>query len=471
MKNNWTKMLTIFLVALIGVNLTILPTTALATGAGTVDASSSTTDDGTVESFSTQISENIGLGVDAAMAIDSETGQILFDQNGATLHGIASLTKLISLFVVYDEIAAGNLTLDTKIPVSAEVAALSTTAGLSNVPLVESTDYYTVDNLIDAAIIGSGNAAVVAMAEYISGSELAFVEKMGEKLNALGIKDFELYTASGLAGAWLTTTDGSASPYTMDQENSMQARDILFVAREIVNQYPDVLERSNITSKTFNVTDTETVTLENTNLFLPGNTYERSDVSGLKTGTETLAGRCIIIMSQIDGHDVMLVTLGADSEAQRYEDTGNLLTALQENLAWTTLYGEGATWLNAEDTTIYQGAVEGVDLQYAKTNAMFLPVDYDLDSHLVSTYDAAFQYDAEGKLSLSAPLSVDESINTFNTTVDFDETLFNQLDLSNAIVPAENVEKVSIVVQVARIMEDLFSGWMSDLQGIMGGSN
>lgn len=454
MKKKLTKVFITALVSLLGFNLAQAPMS--------VSATENTS--GTVAEFSEEVSLNYGLNIDAAMAIDSESGQILFDQNAAELHGIASLTKLIALYVVYDEIAAGNLTMDTKVPVSEAVSALSVAPGLSNVPLEESTDYYTVDALIDAAIIGSGNAAVVALAEHIAGSEQAFVDLMAEKLTALGIKDFELYTASGLAGSWLTTTDGSASPYSIDQENMMQARDILFVAREIVNAYPDVLERSNVPSKEFQVSDTETYTLENTNLFLPGNAYERDDVSGLKTGTESIAGRCIIIMSQIDGRDIMLVTLGADTEAERYENTGALLTALQENLAYTTLYEEGATWLPAENVAIYQGVSDGVDLNYAKTNALFLPYQYDLESNSTTTYDAAFQYDAVGNLALTAPLSVDESINTFNTSVNFDESLFNQLDMSNAIVPAEDVDKVSIVVQVARIMEDLFSGWFQDIQ-------
>lgn len=453
------------LLTALSLNTVMVPMTALATETVSTETNQMS-GAGTVDAYSAKLADEMGLNVDAAMAIDSETGQILFDQNGASLHGIASLTKLIALFVIYDQIAAGNISFDSKVPISAEVAALSVAPGLSNVPLEETTDYYTVDNLIDAAVIGSGNAAVVALAEFISGSEQAFVDEMGNKLTDLGIQEFELYTASGLAGSWLTTTDGSASPYSIDQENMMQARDILFVAREIVNEYPDVLDRSNVSSKTFNVSDSETVLLENTNLFLPGNAYERSDVSGLKTGTESIAGRCIIIMSQIDGRDIMLVTLGADSEAARYENTGNLLSTLQNNLAWTTLFEEGATWIPAENVAIYQGVVDGVDLNYAKTNALFLPVDYDLDSNVVSTYDTAFQYDAMGKLSLTAPLSVSEAVNTFNTNVTFDETLFNELDMSNAIVPAEDVDKVSIVVQVSRIMEELFTGWFSDLKAV-----
>ncbi|MEY8371830.1 serine hydrolase [Aerococcaceae bacterium 50-4] len=467
MKNKLTKVLTTTLVALLSLNLAQGPIAVFATENTRVESSqASEGTSGTVAAFSDEIATDYGLNIDAAMAIDRESGQILFDQNAAELHGIASLTKLIALYVVYDEIAAGNLSFDTKVPVSQAVSDLSVAPGLSNVPLEESTDYYTVDALIDAAIIGSGNAAVVALAEHISGSEEAFVGRMGDKLTELGIKDFELYTASGLAGSWLTTTDGSPSPYSIDQENMMQGRDILFVAREIVNEYPDVLERSNIPSKEFQVSDAETYTLESTNLFLPGNAYERDDVSGLKTGTETIAGRCIIIMSQIDGRDIMLVTLGADTETDRYVNTGTLLTALQENLTYTTLYEEGETWLSADNVSIYQGVSDGVDLNYAKTNALFLPNNYDLEADVTTTYDAAFQYDAAGKLALTAPLSVDQSINTLNTTVNFDESLFNQLDMSNAIVPAADVDKVSIVVQVARIMEDLFKGWFQDIQGV-----
>ncbi|PMC79678.1 D-alanyl-D-alanine carboxypeptidase [Aerococcus viridans] len=469
MKNELTKVFTIALITLLGFNLAQGPMAVLATEHTTITASqTSDAKSGTVSEFSNEITTNYGLNLDAAMAIDSDSGQILFEEDSAELHGIASLTKLIALYVVYDEIQAGNLNFDTKIPVSEAVSALSVAEGLSNVPLEESTDYYTVDALIDAAVIGSGNAAVVALAEYISGSEQAFVERMSDKLTALGIKNFELYTASGLAGSWLITNDGSASPYSMDQENMMQARDILFVAREIVNEYPDVLKRANVTSKEFQVSDSETYTLENTNLFLPGNAYERDDVSGLKTGTETIAGRCIIIMSQIDGRDIMLVTLGAETEADRYENTGTLLTALQENLVYTTLYEEGTTWLPAENVTIYQGVMDGVNLNYAKTNALFLPYNYDLEKNATVTYDAAFQYDAAGNLALTAPLSVDQTINTFNTTVNFDKSLFNQLDMSNAIIPAEDVDKVSIVVQVTRIMEDLFKGWIQDIQGIFG---
>lgn len=465
MASRWGKCLRLFLLVCMSLNVVVYPTAALATETANSEETSSS-GEGTVAAFSQQVADNIGLNVDAAMAIDAETGQILFDQNAASMHGIASLTKLIAMYVVYDQIAAGNLTMDTKIPVSSEVAALSVAPGLSNIPLEESTDYYTVDNLIDAAIIGSGNAAVVALAEYIGGSEAEFVDMMASKLTELGVQDFELYTASGLAGSWLTTTDGSASPYDVSQENMMQARDILFVAREIVREYPNILDRSNVVSKDFNVNDETVVTLHNTNLFLEGNSYERSDVSGLKTGTEEIAGRCIIITSQIDGRDIMIVTLGADSEAERYENTGNLLNALQENLAFTTLFEEGATWLPAEDVSIYQGTSENVALQYAKTNAMFLPVDYDISSFLTSTYASAFQYDAEGNLVLSAPVLTTEAINTFTSNIAFGETLFNQLDLSNAIVPEQDIEKVSMFVQVSRIMEDLFSGWMDQLQAI-----
>ena len=113
-----------------------------------------------VEDFSNQLS----LSVDSALAIDNESGQILYQKDDNQLHGIASLTKLLSLFVVYDAIHDGKLSMDTKVPVSKEVEELATLPGYANVPLKESKDFYTVSDLIDATIIGSANASIVALA-------------------------------------------------------------------------------------------------------------------------------------------------------------------------------------------------------------------------------------------------------------------------------------------------------------------
>ena len=288
-----------------------------------------------VEDFSNQLS----LSVDSALAIDNESGQILYQKDDNQLHGIASLTKLLSLFVVYDAIHDGKLSMDTKVPVSKEVEELATLPGYANVPLKESKDFYTVSDLIDATIIGSANAAIVALAEEIGGSEQGFVSLMKDKLTELGISDYEIYTASGMNAQYLVTDNGDAS--SLDKENKMRARDILFLARELVKTYPEIQDRAQVSRKEFPVSKDETYELVNHNKFLPGLPHERSDIYGLKTGTEEEAGSCIIVITEIAGREVYAITMGADSDEARYGETSRLLDYLQNQLEWVTLQSKG----------------------------------------------------------------------------------------------------------------------------------
>lgn len=414
--------------------------------------------EGTVDNFSANISEQIDLDVDAAVAIDQETGQLLFKHNDDQLHGIASITKLISLFVVYDEIDEGNISLDTKVPISEEVAELSREAELSNVPLDVSSDRYTVNELIDASVISSANAAIVALAELIAGSEQSFVSMMKDKLTELGINDYEIYTASGLSGEMLTGNN----TLTADYENKMQARDILFVAHQLIEEYPEIIERTQITSKTFKVSDTQAVNMINTNMFLPGQAYERNDIFGLKTGSEDLAGACIIVLSYIGDRPVLLVTLGADNNDARFVQTGNLLDSLQKNLQWTTLATENETWLGEDTINVYQGRPEQTSFAFNDTNQLFLPVNYN-HSLIQNNYEEAWQYDAAGNIVIDAPLDVGEVVNQFNIQVPFVETLFNKITLNNAFIATEEVNRVNPVIQIARIMADMFSDWTKQL--------
>lgn len=412
--------------------------------------------DGTVDAFSANIIEQTNLEVNAAVAIDQKTGQFLFKYNDNELQGIASLTKLISLYVIYDKISSGELTLETKIPISAAVSELSRKSELSNVPLDVSADQYTVEMLIDAIIISSANAAVVAVAEFIAGSEQNFVSMMKDKLAELGINHYQIYTASGLSGEYLT----GANPFTLDDENKMQARDILFVAHQLVEDYPEIIERSQATSKPFAVNNQETVNLINTNEFIEGMPYARNDVFGLKTGTEDFAGSCIIVISYIDERPIMLVTLGAEDNESRFIQTGNLLDALQNNLEWNVLAEEEEVWLETDAINVYQGRSENTSLAHGSTNAIFLPKGYSEEGFIQTHYDQAWQYGANGKIVVNAPLETGQIINTYEMKIPFIEPLFDEIEVKNAIIATEDIEKVNSLIQVARIMADMFSTWV-----------
>ncbi|MDD7758494.1 MAG: D-alanyl-D-alanine carboxypeptidase [Aerococcus suis] len=410
-----------------------------------------------VEDFSNQLS----LSVDSALAIDNESGQILYQKDDNQLHGIASLTKLLSLFVVYDAIHDGKLSMDTKVPVSKEVEELATLPGYANVPLKESKDFYTVSDLIDATIIGSANAAIVALAEEIGGSEQGFVSLMKDKLTELGISDYEIYTASGMNAQYLVTDNGDAS--SLDKENKMRARDILFLARELVKTYPEIQDRAQVSRKEFPVSKDETYELVNHNKFLPGLPHERSDIYGLKTGTEEEAGSCIIVITEIAGREVYAITMGADSDEARYGETNRLLDYLQNQLEWVTLQSKGEAITDGQTADISKGQSETTSLVYGEDVGLFVPHNYDLSNHIETSYSSAWQYNAKGRIVLNAPLDKDKAVNTVVTRVPFYDTLFNEPTLENTIYPTEDVPAINRFVHISRIMADMFEEWSNRL--------
>jgi len=141
--------------------------------------------------------ENIDIAAESALVVDIDTGQVLLDQNTDQINEIASLTKMITQYIVFQEIEGGNLSWDDPVEISAYAGELSTQPGLANVPLQEGNSY-TVEELFDAMSIYSANAATVALAEHIGGSEPVFVDRMRDLLESWGIDSPQIYNASGL---------------------------------------------------------------------------------------------------------------------------------------------------------------------------------------------------------------------------------------------------------------------------------
>ncbi len=184
----------------------------------------------------------------AAFAIDAQSGKILYDQDGEKNMGIASITKIIGLYILLDQVKEGKLSWDDKVSISDYAENLSITPDLSNVPL-HKENTYTVKELFDSAIIQSANASMVALAEKISGSEAKFTERMKEQLKDWGIKDATIVNASGLNNSYLgeNRPEGTGE----NDENQMSAQDVAIVARHLILDFPEILDVSSTTTQMF----------------------------------------------------------------------------------------------------------------------------------------------------------------------------------------------------------------------------
>lgn len=233
----------------------------------------------------------------SAYVMDYDTGETLYAQNADLRRTPASMTKVLTSYIVYQELEKGSLTLDTQVPISAHSAAISRDGAYPlSVPLTAPS--YTVDTLLSLLHVPSASGACVALAEYIAGSESAFVERMNQTAATLGL-DAVYYNVHGCG------------------PNKITARAQAQLTRHFIRTYPDVLRYTTMSSVEF-----EGKTYTNGNTLVNGS-YLGCD--GFKTGTFGDSGYCLSSTAQRGGHRVIAIAMNADSRATRISDSAQLL--------------------------------------------------------------------------------------------------------------------------------------------------
>lgn len=247
---------------------------------------------------------DVPLLTPSAIVIEASTGQVIFEKNATERRSPASITKIMTLLIAFEELEKGKIDLKDEIIVSAYAKSM----GGSQVYLEEG-EVQTLDTLLKCIAVASGNDASVAVAEYIAGSEAAFVEMMNQKAKELGMADTHFEDCCGL-------TD-SDNHYTT-------ARDVAIMSRELTTRYPDVFYYTQIWMEDItHVTarGSSTFTLSSTNKLLKQ--YEWA--TGLKTGSTDKAKYCISATASRDGIDLIAVIMGAPDPQTRFQEAAALL--------------------------------------------------------------------------------------------------------------------------------------------------
>ncbi|MEQ9764309.1 D-alanyl-D-alanine carboxypeptidase PBP3 [Streptococcus sp. ZJ151] len=254
-----------------------------------------------------------------AVAVEASTGKILYEKDATTPDAIASITKILTVYMVYREIDKGNLAWDTEVEISDYPYQLTVNPEASNVPM--EARKYKVKDLVNATMIASANSAAIALAEHIGGSEPKFVDMMSQQLKEWGIRDAKLVNASGLNNQVLGDHIYPGSKET--DENMMSAKDVAIIAQHLINDYPDVLTFSKKSKELFDGTE---IITSNQLLLDDENTFE---IDGLKTGTTELAGASIVATANKNNMRIISVVLNADNwkenDYARFEATKNIL--------------------------------------------------------------------------------------------------------------------------------------------------
>lgn len=239
----------------------------------------------------------------SVLLMEASTGKVLYEKDADTRRPPASVTKVMTILLIYDALSAGKIHKEDVVTTSEYAASM----GGSQV-FLEAGEEQTVDTLLKCIVVSSANDACVAMAEYISGTEEAFVQQMNERARGLGMENTVFKNCNGL------DTDGHVTT----------ARDIALMSRELITKYPDVYEYTKIWMDTIvhkTKKGEEEFGLSNTNKLIRQYSY----ATGLKTGSTGEAKFCLSATAQKDGIDLIAVIMAAPDVKTRFADAQTLL--------------------------------------------------------------------------------------------------------------------------------------------------
>lgn len=249
----------------------------------------------------------------AGLLMDAKTGQVLWQKDEHAKRYPASVTKIMTLLLAYEAVEKGEKKLTDIVPISSNAYGVEGSS-----VWLDPKEQWTLQDMLEFVAIPSANDACVATAEFIAGSDKAFVERMNQKAQELGMKDTHFTDTNGLH----------------DPNHYSSAHDIAIMARELITKYPQVLEITKIKEKTIR---NGKFTLQNTNHAMD----KIQGMDGLKTGFTDEAGNNLVGTAERNGMRLISVELGAKDDDMRVDDTVKIMEYGFANYKPQTLIKKG----------------------------------------------------------------------------------------------------------------------------------
>ncbi|MFC4098765.1 D-alanyl-D-alanine carboxypeptidase family protein [Paenibacillus xanthanilyticus] len=387
---------------------------------------------------SSNTSDSLGLNAEAAILIDAATGQVLYEKNADEVRPPASMTKMMSEYIILEEIKSGRQSWDTVVTANAEAAAVP--ADGSQIYLAEG-DQHPLKDMYIAMAVGSANDATIALAGHIAGSEQAFVAKMNETAKSLGLTTANFTTATGLAD---TTV--------------ISARDMAKFAKILLDTHPEFLDYSKISTYKFRERDEKPMVNWNwmleahkTNPETPSIAqFAYTGVDGMKTGYISAAGYCFTGTVKQGDLRLISVVMGTESQKARFRETAKLYDYGFANFERKTVVQPNAVVEKAETVTIKKGKSKSVPVA-TKSGVSFLVKKGETPA-VEQTKLTLLPED-----QLVAPIKKDQKLGTV-TYAYKDPATGKALESTVDLIATADVEKAGWFRLMMRAIGDFFSG-------------
>ena len=353
------------------------------------------------------------LDTPSYLLMEETTGQIIYEKNSEEQRSPASITKIMTLILIFDALKSGKIQLTDEVSTSAHAKSM----GGSQV-FLEEGETQTVETLIKCIVIASGNDASVAMAEYIAGSEEAFVKMMNERAKGLGMTKTNFVDCCGL---------------TEDENHYSSAKDVAIMSRELSMKYPKIHEYASIWQEDItHVTKqgSKPFTLSNTNKLI----RHYQGATGLKTGSTSKAKFCLAATAERNGIKLISVVMAAPDSKARVRDSAKLL---DYGFANCVIYEDQEGIQNLPKVSIAQGMTKEVALE-AKEGFRYV---------FVNGKEGEVTKELEVKEKVKAPVKKGDELGILRYQCNGKEIG------SVLLVATEDVEKMSYKISFLRMIE------------------
>ena len=365
--------------------------------------------DNVVSTNSETINEDfLELSCESAILVEQTTGKILYNKNSDIQLRPASVTKIMTILLIMEEIESGRLSYDTQITCSETASSL----GGSQIWL-ETGETLTVDEMLKAICVVSANDCCVAMAEHIAGSETAFVDKMNQKAKSLGMKNTTFKNCHGI-----------------DEENHITTSyDISLMSCELLNKYPEITNYTTIWMDTLRNGESELV---NTNKLI--RVYEGA--TGLKTGSTSLALYNLSASATRDNLSLVAVIMRAPSSTERISNARKLLDYGFANYEYLSTSKEGE---KIKNIAVSKGIKTNIDLICENSTGCIIKkgTSSDITNEIIINQN------------ISAPIKKNQKLGKINFYLN------EELISSTNLIANEEVKKKSIFT----MFKYIYSSW------------
>ncbi|WP_249436066.1 D-alanyl-D-alanine carboxypeptidase family protein [Paenibacillus sp. Marseille-Q4541] len=395
--------------------------------------------------------DTLNLNVKSAVLMEASTGKILMSLNADKGYAPASMTKMMTEYIVADKVKKGEYSWDDIVTVGKN-ASLSVG---SRIYLAEG-DQHTVKELYIAMAIGSANDASVALAEYVAGSEQEFVKLMNAEAKRMGMADTHFINSTGL------NRNDMPKEYRPeeDRETVMTAKDVATLTRYIVEDHPDFAEFTSLQSYNFRGKDK----IINWNWMLEDNKnitnfkqYAYEGLDGMKTGHTIDAGYCFAGTAERDGMRLISVVMGAETEPTRFTETKKVLDYGFNNFEVKQVVAGKTTVAGAETAPVSKGKEATVPVVTEEAVSFIVPKG---TKSINPTFTTSFE--GEG---FEAPVEAGAKAGTITYTYKV-EGMSDAQEQTVNLVTSEKVEKAGWFGLMFRAIGDFFGDMFDSIKNL-----